>query len=273
MALKPCPHCGHPISEKAEKCPECHQDPRLTPEELAQQEQQRKKKRKVAIIASAASFAVFLAVLCAIYIPRYIEYSRMADAYNVAQNLLDSGEYIKAADAFDAVADFKDSAQKALDARYQYVCHNQANTDATTLKFVEYLTSQNYPGIQELSDKIYKWKFDAYVTREENGSPATRNSFGKNRPFYFMLKAKGGKPGESLSVDYRIDFYVSSYASNLGYPDDSEYGSVPYKLFDGGEYWVGWAEGIGTARYSRVKITFYNAITNEALVSTEAYIY
>lgn len=47
MALKPCPHCGHPISEQAERCPACHQDPRISPEKLVrrQEAEQTRKKR------------------------------------------------------------------------------------------------------------------------------------------------------------------------------------------------------------------------------------
>lgn len=46
MALKTCPHCGHSVSDKATKCPQCGKDPRFTDFQLEQQEQQRKKKRK-----------------------------------------------------------------------------------------------------------------------------------------------------------------------------------------------------------------------------------
>lgn len=46
MALKTCPHCGHNVSDKATKCPQCGKDPRFTDFQLEQQEQQRKKKRK-----------------------------------------------------------------------------------------------------------------------------------------------------------------------------------------------------------------------------------
>ena len=46
MALKTCPHCGHSVSDKATKCPQCSKDPRFTYFQLEQEDQQRKKKRK-----------------------------------------------------------------------------------------------------------------------------------------------------------------------------------------------------------------------------------
>lgn len=46
MALKTCPHCGHSVSDKATKCPQCGKDPRFTYFQLEQQDQQRKKNAK-----------------------------------------------------------------------------------------------------------------------------------------------------------------------------------------------------------------------------------
>ena len=36
MALKTCPHCGHNVSDKATKCPQCGKDPRFTDFQLEQ---------------------------------------------------------------------------------------------------------------------------------------------------------------------------------------------------------------------------------------------
>ena len=68
MALKTCPHCGHSVSDKATKCPQCGKDPRFTDFQLEQQEQQRKKKRKTAIIVSASILIAALAVLCVVFL-------------------------------------------------------------------------------------------------------------------------------------------------------------------------------------------------------------
>lgn len=271
MALKTCPHCGHNVSDKATKCPECGKDPRFTDFQLVQQEQRRKKKRKTTLIVSASAFLVVLAVLCAIFIPRYMEYSRMLKSYDAAQELFDTGEYHDAIIAFEKLGNFKDSERKALDVRYQYVCTHKDRSDKTTLKYVEYLSEKNYPNIEEISDSIYKWTYDAYTTKKAYGNPTTVD-FGANDPLYFMFKVYGGKPDEKIPVDYRIDYYVSNYAAKLGYSDETENGTVPYNIGDWGHYCFGWSNGIGTTRYYRVKATFYKSGTTTVLASTEAYI-
>lgn len=268
MALKTCPHCGHSVSDKATKCPQCGKDPRFTYFQLEQQDQQRKKKHKKTIIISASVLVAALAVFCIVFRPRIADHSRQISAYNDAQALFKSWKYTQAAEAFDALGDFEDSAQRALESRYQYVSTHQSRTDPTTLKYVEYLMEKNYSNIKALSRSIYAWKCKAYVTNEENGSPIAK-TFGVNSPLYFMLQAYGGKPGEEISVKYRIDFHASSYAIRHGYTGETEYGTVPYKLSDGGYFWYGWATGIGTSLYDQISITFYNADTNEVLATTE----
>lgn len=269
MALKTCPHCGHNVSDKATKCPQCGKDPRFTDLQLEQQEQQRKKKRKTAIIIFASVLVVVFAALCAIFIRRHTEYSRQLKDYNEAQILFDSGKYYRAAKAFDALGEFKDSAQKALDSRYQYVYTNQIRTNNTTLKYIEYLTEKNYPNIQSLSRSIYAWKCKAYVTDAETGSPTTK-TFGTDSPLYFILQVYGGKPNEEISVKYKVILHASSYAESMGYTNKTEYGTVSYKLSDGKHHWTGWPDGIGTSMYSRVSITFYNADTGEVLATANA---
>lgn len=99
MALKTCPHCGHNVSDKATKCPQCGKDPRFTDFQLEQQEQQRKKKRKTAIIVSASVLVVTLAVLCLIFIPRYIEQTHQIKAYNEERYRLDYEKFQRATKA------------------------------------------------------------------------------------------------------------------------------------------------------------------------------
>lgn len=274
MALHPCPHCGHPISEKAEKCPQCHQDPRVTPEELAQRQQQRKKKRRVTLIASVSVFVVLLAVLCAVYIPRYIEHSRQVEAYAAAQELLDSGEYVKAAAAFDAMGEFEDSAQQALESRYRYVTIHKTRDNKQTRVYLAELVCAEYKDAASIEDEIYAWRITAFPCASKVKDHINEKYwFGTDETLYFFVEAHGGKFGEKLSIDYRFDFYVSPYAASLGYSDDVEYGSVSSKLADGDDYGIGWGNGIGTARYSTVKITFYNAETNALLATSEVHIY
>ena len=269
MALKTCPHCGHNVSDKATKCPECGKDPRFTDFQLMQQEQQRKKKRKTTIIVFSSVLVVALAVFCVVFLPRIADYSRQMNAYNEAEDLFKSSKYTQAVKAFDALGDFEDSAQRALESRYQYVSTHKSRTNPTTLKYVEYLTAKNYSNIQSLSRNIYAWKCKAYVTNAENGAPIAK-TFGADNPLYFMFRVYGGKPSEEISVKYQISFHVSSYALRQGYMGKTEYDTISYKLSDVGYYWYGWPDGIGTSRYDKISITFYNSDTNEVLATAQA---
>lgn len=268
MALKTCPHCGHSVSDKATKCPQCGKDPRFTYFQLEQQDQQRKKKRKKTIIISASVLVAALAVFCIVFLPHIADHSRQISAYNDAQALFKSWKYTQAAEAFDALGDFEDSAQRALESRYQYVSTHQSRTDPTTLKYVEYLMEKNYSNIKALSRSIYEWKCKAYVTNEENGSPIAK-TYGPDSPLYFMFQAYGGKPNEKISVKYQITYHASIYAIKHGYTGKTKYDTISYKLSDGGHFWYGWATGIGTSLYDQISITFYNADTNEVLATTK----
>lgn len=269
MALKPCPHCGHPISEKAEKCPECGQDPHLTPEELAEQQQQREKKRKTALIVSTSAFVVILAVLCVIFIPRYIEYTRKLEAYNEAQELFDMEEYTDSVLAFEKLGDFKDSAQKALDARYQYAYKNQDKNDPMTIAYIEYLSDKNYPYIRALSDAVYKWRGTAYAAKSKGGDPVT-TAFGPDDPLYFVLNVSGGKPGEQITVQYTVDFFSSVNAAKAWDCAKTESHSFSHKIGDGESCYVYWEDGIGTTEYKFIRIRFFTPSCPSVFASAEA---
>ena len=102
MALKTCPHCGHSVSDKATKCPQCSKDPRFTYFQLEQQNQQRKKKRKKTIIISASVLVATLAVFCLVFIPRYIEQTRQTKAYNEERYRLDYEKFQRATKALES---------------------------------------------------------------------------------------------------------------------------------------------------------------------------
>ena len=128
MALHPCPHCGHPISEKAEQCPCCHQDPHLSPEQLAEQQEAIKanQKRTRLIAAICAAVVLVAAGICAaLFLPAYQDYRAACD-------LLNQQNYVAATAAFDDMGDYRDSAQQALEARYQHVLAHKTRDNKQT---------------------------------------------------------------------------------------------------------------------------------------------
>ena len=139
MALKPCPHCGHPISEKAEKCPACGQNPHFTPEQLAAQTEAKKSQRKRTLsIVIPCVVAVAAVVLAALFLlPDYQRYQN-------AKKQMDAGDYISAAENFDALGDYLSAADLSLWCKAQVINTCAAPDSATASRFATALVSGGY---------------------------------------------------------------------------------------------------------------------------------
>lgn len=139
MALHPCPHCGHPISEKAAKCPACGQDPRLSPEKLAQQAETKKAQRKrvLRIVIPCVALAALLILAALFLLPDYQRYQN-------AKKQMDAGDYISAAENFDALGDYLSAADLSLRCKAQVINTCAAPDSATASRFATALVSGGY---------------------------------------------------------------------------------------------------------------------------------
>lgn len=139
MALHPCPHCGHPISEKAAKCPACGQDPHFTPEQLAAQTEAKKSQRKRTLsIVIPCVVAVAAVVLAALFLlPDYQRYQN-------AKKQMDAGDYISAIENFDALGDYLSAADLSLRCKAQVINTCAAPDSATASRFATALVSGGY---------------------------------------------------------------------------------------------------------------------------------
>lgn len=139
MALHPCPHCGHPISEKAAKCPACGQNPHLTPEELTQRNAAKKAQRKRVLSIVIPSVVVTAAVVLAalFLLPDYQRYQN-------AKKQMDAGDYISAAENFDALGDYLSAADLSLRCKAQVINTCAAPDSATASRFATALVSGGY---------------------------------------------------------------------------------------------------------------------------------
>ena len=150
MALKTCPHCGHSVSDKATKCPACGQDPRLTPEELAAQAEAKKEKRKRTrlIIGICAAVVLVVGGICAaLYLPDYLDYRAACD-------LLDQKNFVAAVAAFDKLGDYRDSAQQALEARYQHVVAHKTRDNQQTRDYIQELVDEKYKDAADIEKEL-----------------------------------------------------------------------------------------------------------------------
>ena len=272
MALIGCPHCGHTVSDKAEKCPACGKDPRYTEEQLQAREKTAAEKRKRSSVIVGLAATLLAIVLLLIFIPRILEHSRLQTAYNSAQKLFVEKNYEDAIKAFSELGDFEDSAQKVQVAMYEYVLQNKDRQNPTTRKYIKCLREQNHPKINALAREIFQWKGTAYVTDKESGSAIT-HSFGANDPLFFKISVSGGEPNESIKIGYKMVLYTSSADKKRGYDNKTEVGYLDTRFYDGTSGWIGYTRGIGTTRYIRIKTTFFDIDTGEDLCFATAIIH
>lgn len=268
MALHPCPHCGHPISEKAEQCPACHQDPRVSPEELAQRNAAKKAKRKRALLIGGICAAVVLTVgvpLCALFLPDYLD-------YRTACNLLEQQKYVEAAEAFDAMADYRDSAQQALESRYQYVAAHKTRDDKQTRDYLHELVDAAYKDAAAIEDEIYAWHITVYPCASKTGG-AEKYTFRTNEPLYFIVDVKGGHIAEHRSFRYEATLYPTPYWQANGV-SSSTHGDNLGIAFDGGDTLrFGWENGLDGSVIGSVSFFLYDAETNVLIDVCSAFVY
>lgn len=252
MALKTCPHCGHSVSDQATKCPSCGKDPRFTDFQLEQQEQQHKKKRtKIGIIITAA-FALFAAL--------YFLLLRPSIKYQSAQSAYASLDYESAAEGFISLGNYKDAAARAQESMYKYVESHIDRNNATSARYVKNLQHDQYPGADELAERLYRWQ--AYiVTCADYNDPDSKPTFHSGDPFFFHVTFSGGKPGATLTYRYKISV-ESRYSYIDGY---EETGLEVYDPATGDNtWWYGW-EGFPANTHRYASLELYDESTGELL--------
>nr|DAG22217.1 MAG TPA: zinc-ribbon containing domain protein [Caudoviricetes sp.]DAG32351.1 MAG TPA: zinc-ribbon containing domain protein [Caudoviricetes sp.] len=265
MALQPCPHCGHPISEKAEKCPVCGQNPHLTPEELDQQNEAKKKKRKrtLLIVGICAAVVLVAAGICAaLYLPDYLDYRAACD-------LLDQKNYVAAVAAFDELGDYRDSAQQALEARYQHVVAHKTRDNQQTRDYIQELVDEKYKDAADIEKEIYAWHITVKSCGSKNGA-WERTTFRIGDPLFFYVEVHGGHIGESCRLRYEATIYPTMYWQGQGVPKSTQKDDMG-TFKDGGTYWFGWENGIQTDVIGSIAFTLYDADTNESIASCNIY--
>lgn len=139
MALKPCPHCGHPISEQAEKCPCCHQNPHLSPEVLAQRNAAKKARRKraLSILIPSVLVAAALALAALFLLPDYQRYQN-------AKKQMDAGEYLDAIENFDALGDYLSAADLSLQCKAKAINSGVVSAASTASRYATELVAGGY---------------------------------------------------------------------------------------------------------------------------------
>lgn len=267
MALKPCPHCGHPISEQAEKCPACGQNPHLAPEELAAQKEAKKAKQKRGRLIGGICAAVVLAaagICAALFLPVYQDYRAACD-------LLDQQNYVAAAAAFDDMGDYRDSAQQALEARYQHVLAHKTRDNQQTRDYLKELVAAEYKDSADIEEEIYAWHITVKSCGSKSGS-LEKTTFRIGDPLFFYVEVHGGHVGETCRLRYEATLYPTVYWQEQGVSNSTQKDNMG-TFKDAGTYWFGWEDGIQSNVIGSILFSLYNADTNKLLATCSAAVY
>ena len=214
---------------------------------------------------------VLLAVLCAVLIPRYMEYSRKVEAYNTAQALLDSGQYVKAASAFDAMGDYQDSAQQAMESRYQYVTAHKTRDDEQTRIYLNELVDAKYKDAAYIENQIYRWDISVVSCGTKAGG-LEKSIFSRSEPLFFYVTVQGGHIGEYCHLRFESTISPTLYWQSQGVQPSFEEKDMGTFQNDG-YYWYGWENGIQADMIGSVSFSLYNAETNALIQTCTASVY
>lgn len=120
--------------------------------------------------------------------------------YTVACKALDSTSYGKAINAFEKCADYKDSAEKVLEAKYDYVCAHKYDPDEDTRDYVTQLAKVDYKDSKDIYAQIFQWKITVIAINDSESSNTDMDSVSRERTIYFHLRLTGGESGEGLKI-------------------------------------------------------------------------
>lgn len=111
--------------------------------------------------------------------------------------------YEQAAMVFEALGDYKDSKEKALDSKYEYIkMHKDDENICNDSNFYSYITDLidlNYKDLKSIYDSVYSWRFKVFVNNSNDGTNSM-SSINKNDSVYVHVKAISGPYDENKNL-------------------------------------------------------------------------
>ncbi len=148
-------------------------------------------------------------------------------AYEEAAALLEQGEYLKAVTAFEALGEYENSAERALEAEYGYVTTHQDAEDENTYAFLKELRDLEYQDAAQLFETLYKWKLKLYANLSSGDTSHTYDSISKYETFYVHMCLSGGEPGATQKLKIRVEW-----------PNGDKQSTTSDTLTAGEDYWI-----------------------------------
>ena len=161
--------------------------------------------------------------------------------YENAVQLLDSGDYLGAVNAFQSLGDFNDSEDRMYEAMYEYCDRNGSSSDTTTSNYITTLENNNYPGVSSLINSIYQ--VCANIDRVNNSAYDNTNNYSYHYEYeyvYYHVSVSGLRPGQSCTLEYEVEWGDGDTATgtwtNVVNGDDlvlevAPYHVAPYETF------------------------------------------
>ena len=134
-----------------------------------------------------------------------------AAKYQEANDMLNNGNYEQALKLFQELEkeNYKDSAQKTKEAKYQFVLKTNDSENLTAYEYLQELVNAGYKDSKSVFEQLYAWKFEIAFSTKQGSTyhyktvKATSQIF----PFYNInFRITGGEPGASLHGQYEVLF-------------------------------------------------------------------
>lgn len=186
------------------------------------------KKKPIIITIVAILSAALLGVIVAFFAIPEMKYQQACDK-------LDGGSYSAAIEMFEDLNGYRNSENKILEAKYQYVIKHENNNDKTTFTYLKELKRQDYKDSAEIYEDLYEWRVTVIaVNSSEVDETTNKSSISRSSPIYFHIKLTGGEPNGSMRITVKPH-----------YPDgDTGEYTFDDKWTDGETGWYGWYDGL-----------------------------
>ena len=169
--------------------------------------------------------------------------------YQYGLTLMSSKKYNDAIGVFNKIKDYKDSASKITEAKYQYILSHKSNTDKTTYTYIKDLRNIGYADTSAIYNELYRWYItDIKANTSESDTYTDKSSISKSSTAYFHFTLKGGAPGDKATI--RATSYYTNGTSNSTTFEDQW-------TTDSDLYYYTWWESPSTAPSTTQTVTIY----------------
>lgn len=130
----------------------------------------------------------------------------MDTRYRYACQRMEDEAYMDAVQEFEQLGKYENSAEYLLKAKYMYANSHLDRTNSVTAQYLDDLCAIPYEDAQALYDALFDWKvtLTAVNTDEEDGETKLDAVPVDTDYLHFRFLLEGGKPQETVDVNYRI---------------------------------------------------------------------